>query len=204
MGDPLSAFGGIVAFNQKLSANTAKLLVKNFYEVIAAPDFEKEALIILKAKSNLRVLKVKKINNKVEQRSIFAGALIQDTNKKVSSIKSINGVNKLKKNRVDFFVNILKYIKSNSIALFDQDSLISQSGGQTSRIDALHNCFYKLGLRHNKKVNKNLFLFSDAFFPFTDSLEFIKNFLKREAEERSLEKKKYKILKFLFMKKYYK
>ena len=174
MGDPLSAFGGIVAFNKKLSANTARLLVKNYYEVIAAPDFEKEALTILKTKSNLRVLKVKKFINKVEQRSIFAGALIQDTNRKVSSIKAINGNNKLKKNRIDFFINILKYIKSNSIALFDQDSLISQSGGQTSRVDALHSCFYKLGLRHNKKVIRKLFLFSDAFFPFTDSLEFIK------------------------------
>ena len=174
MGDPISAFGGIVAFNKKLSANTAKLLVNNFYEVIAAPDFEKEAMIILKTKSNLRVLKVKKFHSKVEQRSIFAGALIQDKNNKISSIKEINGVNKLKKNRVDFFINILKYIKSNSIALFDQDSLISQSGGQTSRVDALHNCFYKYGLRHTKKKIKKLFLFSDAFFPFTDSLEFIK------------------------------
>ena len=60
MGDPLSAFGGIVAFNKKLSLSTAKLLVKNFYEVIAAPDFEKEALHILRTKKNLRVLKVKK------------------------------------------------------------------------------------------------------------------------------------------------
>ncbi len=173
-GDPVSAFGGIVAFNKKLTIDTAKLLVKNFYEVIAAPNFEKEALIILKAKSNLRVLKVKKTNYKVERRSIFAGALIQNKNNKVSSIKEINGVSRLKKNRVDFFINVLKYIKSNSIALFDQDSLISQSGGQTSRIDALHNCFYKMGLRHAKKKIKKLFLFSDAFFPFTDSLEFIK------------------------------
>ena len=173
-GDPLSAFGGIVAFNKKLSIKTAKLLVRNFYEVIAAPDFDKEALTILRTKSNLRILKVKKFNNKVEQRSIFAGALIQDTNKKLSSIKAINGVDELKKNRINFFVNILKYIKSNSIALFDHDSLISQSGGQTSRIDALHNCFYKLRLKHNKKQINKLFLFSDAFFPFTDTLEFIK------------------------------
>ncbi len=174
MGDPLSAFGGIVAFNKKLTASTARLLVNNFYEVIAAPDFEKEALNILKTKINLRVLKVKNLNSKVEQRSIFAGALIQDKNNKVSSVREINGVNKLKKNRVDFFINILKCIKSNSIALFDQDSLISQSGGQTSRVDALHNCFHKFGLRHAKKKIKKLFLFSDAFFPFTDSLEFIK------------------------------
>ena len=172
-GDPISAFGGIVAFNSKLSEPTARLLIKNFYEVIAAPDFEKKALDILKTKKNLRVLKVKKFNNKVEQRSIFAGALIQDTNNKKSSIKNINGKNNLEKDKIDFFISILKYIKSNAIALFDQDSLISQSGGQTSRVDSLQNCFYKLKLKHKNKKIKKLFLFSDAFFPFTDSLNFI-------------------------------
>ena len=174
-GDPLSAFGGIVAFNRKLSKTTAKLIIQNFYEVIAAPDFEKGVLDILKTKINLRVLKVKKFNNKVEQRSIFAGALIQDINNKSSSIKEVRGRNKLKKDKIDFFINVLKYIKSNAIAVFDQDSLISQSGGQTSRVDALQNCFYKLKLKHNKKNIDKLFLFSDAFFPFTDSLKFIRN-----------------------------
>ena len=173
-GDPLSAFGGIVAFNQKLTSATAKLIIKNFYEVIAAPSFEKEAIRILQTKKNLRVLKVKKFKNQTEQRSIFAGALIQDSNNKTSQIKSIYGTSKLKKDQLKFFVNILKYIKSNAIALFDKDSLISQSGGQTSRVDALQNCFYKLKLKHDYKKLKNLSLFSDAFFPFTDSLEFVK------------------------------
>ena len=173
-GDPLSAFGGIVTFNQKLTAVTAKLIVKNFYEVIAAPDFEKEAIKILQTKKNLRVLKVKKFKAQTEQRSIFAGALIQDSNSKTSQIKSIYGKSKLNKDKLNFFVNILKYIKSNAIALFDNDSLVSQSGGQTSRVDALQNCFYKLKLKHDYKKFKNLSLFSDAFFPFTDSLEFIK------------------------------
>ena len=173
-GDPLSAFGGIVTFNQKLTAVTAKLIVKNFYEVIAAPDFEKEAIKILQTKKNLRVLKVKKFKTQTEQRSIFAGALIQDSNSKTSQIKSIYGKSKLNKDKLNFFVNILKYIKSNAIALFDNDSLVSQSGGQTSRVDALQNCFYKLKLKHDYKKLKNLSLFSDAFFPFTDSLEFIK------------------------------
>ena len=173
-GDPLSAFGGIVAFNKKLSEDTARLLIQNFYEVIAAPSFEKKALDILKTKKNLRVLQVKKFSNKVEQRSIFAGALIQDINNTKSSIKSINGKNNLQKDKIEFFINILKYIKSNSIALFDQDSLISQSGGQTSRVDALENCFYKLKVKHGNKKFTKLFLFSDAFFPFIDSLNFIK------------------------------
>ena len=173
-GDPLSAFGGIVAFNQKLKLETAKLLIKNFYEVIAAPGFEKDVIKLLQTKRNLRVLKVKKFKNLTEQRTIFAGALIQDSNSKTSQIKSIYGINKLKKDQINFFVNILKYIKSNAIALFDNNSLVSQSGGQTSRVDALHNCFYKLKQKHDYKRFKNLSLFSDAFFPFTDSLEFIK------------------------------
>ena len=84
-GDPLSAFGGIVAFNQKLTSATAKLIIKNFYEVVAAPSFEKEAIRILQTKKNLRVLKVKKFKNQTEQRSIFAGALIQDDSYKVFS-----------------------------------------------------------------------------------------------------------------------
>ena len=173
-GDPLSAFGGIVAFNQKVTSVTARQIVKNFYEVVAAPDFEKDAIKILQSKKNLRVLKVKKFKNQTEQRSIFAGALIQDSNNKMSQIKSIYGTNNLNKDKLNFFVNILKYIKSNAIALFDRNSLVSQSGGQTSRVDALQNCFYKLKLKHDHKKLKNLSLFSDAFFPFTDSLEFIK------------------------------
>ena len=68
----------------------------------------------------------------------------------------------------------MKAVKSNAIAIFDQTSLVSQSGGQTSRIDSLENCLYKFNLKQKKKRNNKLFLFSDAFFPFTDSLKLIK------------------------------
>ncbi len=173
-GDPVSAFGGIIAFNKKLEANTADLIIKNFYEVIAAPSFTKKSLEILKTKKNLRILRVKKIKKQTEQRSIFAGALIQEQNNKNSSIVEINGKNKLKLDQFNFFLNVLKNIKSNTIAIFDQDSLISQSGGQTSRVDALQNCFYKLNHKHKSKSFKKIFLFSDAFFPFIDSLKIIK------------------------------
>ena len=174
-GDPISAFGGIVAFNKRVTAITAKKLIKNYYEVIAAPDFEIEALTVLKKKKNLRVLKVKKFKKRIEERSIFAGTLIQDVNNKKSKIKKIFGVNKLSIEKLDFFINVLKFIKSNAIALFDQTSLISQSGGQTSRVDSLENCLYKFKIRHEKKKKTRLFLFSDAFFPFKDSLELIKS-----------------------------
>ena len=53
--------------------------------------------------------------------------------------------------------------------------MVSQSGGQTSRVDSLENCLYKLKLKQKVKKKHQLFLFSDAFFPFTDSLELLKN-----------------------------
>ncbi len=174
-GDPISAYGGIVAFNKKITIHTAEFLVKNFYEVVAAPEFDKEALKILKNKKKLRVLKVRKFKKKIEQRTFFAGTLIQDVNNKKTSIKNIYGVNKLRKEKIDFFINVLKFIKSNAIAIFDSTSLVSQSGGQTSRVGSLESCLYKLKLKRLKKKTNQLFLFSDAFFPFTDSLEFIKN-----------------------------
>ena len=172
-GDPISAFGGVVALNKKVSINTAKSLIKNFYEVIAAPDFEKEALNILKEKRNLRILKIKKFSTKKEMRSFFAGTLTQEINHRKSTVERIFGVNKLTKEKIDFFTNVLKFVKSNAIALFNNSSLVSQSGGQTSRVDALQNCLYKFKLKHKKKKDDILFLFSDAFFPFTDSLELI-------------------------------
>ena len=173
-GDPVSAFGGVVALNKKVNISTAKSLVKNFYEVIAAPDFEKEALNILKSKRNLRILKIKKFSTKREMRSFFAGTLTQEINYKKSTVKRVFGVNKLTKEKIDFFTNVLKFVKSNAIALFNKTSLVSQSGGQTSRVDALQNCLYKFKLKQKKKKDDILFLFSDAFFPFKDSLELIK------------------------------
>ena len=162
-GDKVSAFGGIVSFNKKINKKTAMLLIKSFYEVIAAPSYEREALSILKTKSNLRVIKVKKHNQKLEKRTFFGGTLIQDVNRKNSSIETINGNNKLSEEKINFFVNVLKNIKSNAIALFDEDSLISQSGGQTSKIDALQNCLYKFKLKHNLKKLKKLFIFRCIF-----------------------------------------
>jgi len=162
-GDNLSAFGGIVAFNQKLDIKTAKELTKHFFEVVAAPNFDKGTIEILKKNKNLRVLKVRKVKTSIEQRSFFAGTLIQETNNKISNIKTIYGKNSLDEERSTFFIHVLKFIKSNAIAIFDQDSLISQSGGQTSRIDAIKNCIDKLKAKNKLKNDQKIFLFSDAF-----------------------------------------
>ena len=173
-GDPLSSFGGIVAFNKKVNEQTAKLLVQNFYEVIVAPSFETSAVQVLSQKKNLRVVKVKKFKTLFEKKSFFGGELIQQKNNKISKIKSIRGKSFLKNSELNFFINILKNIKSNTIAIFDNNSLIAQSGGQTSRIDALKNCLAKIKQKQKNIMKTKLFLFSDAFFPFTDSLHIVR------------------------------
>ena len=172
-GDKLSAFGGIVSFNKKLDIKTAKELAKHFFEVVAAPNYGKGVIEVLKKNKNLRVLKISKNKSSIEQRSFFAGTLIQESNNKISNIKTIYGKNSLGKEQSTFFINVLKFIKSNAIAIFDQNSLISQSGGQTSRIDAIKNCVDKLKSKHQLKNNQKVFLFSDAFFPFTDSIAYV-------------------------------
>ena len=75
--DPVSAFGGIVAFNRKVSADEANAVNEIFTEVVIAPEFETEALEIFKKKKNLRVLKAENVQNAMEYRKISGGMLVQ-------------------------------------------------------------------------------------------------------------------------------
>ena len=172
-GDPISAFGGIVVFNKKIEEDSAKIIAKGFYEVVASTDFSAKALSILSKKKNLRLLKINKKLPQLETKSIFAGTLHQKMN--LSNIKctKINGSNLKKDIEIKFFIHVLKFVKSNAIAIFDKEKLLSQCGGQTSRIDALHNTINKLKQLHKGNLKKQLYLISDAFFPFQDSLKFI-------------------------------
>ena len=172
-GDPLSAFGGIIAFNKKVEEKVAKIIIKGFYEVIASIDFSPRAIEILSTKKNLRILKINKKLPSYESRSIFAGMLHQEADVSPIKIKKINGTSINKDIEIKFFTHVLKFVKSNAIAIFDSEKLLSQCGGQTSRIDALKNAINKLKQLHNVSSKKQIFLFSDAFFPFEDSLKLI-------------------------------
>ena len=121
---------------------------------------------ILKSKKSLRILKVKKFKKKIEQRTIFAGTLIQDFNNKKSTIEKIFGKNKLKKERIDFFIGVLKYIKSNAILIAKDCATLSVGAGQVSRVDSVDIALGKLNGSPDGAV-----LFSDAFFPFRDSID---------------------------------
>ncbi|MFA6076734.1 MAG: bifunctional phosphoribosylaminoimidazolecarboxamide formyltransferase/IMP cyclohydrolase [Candidatus Paceibacterota bacterium] len=175
--DPVSAFGGILAANRKINEDIAKLIKeqKLFIEVIIAPDFSEEALVILKEKKDCRILRWKNpILPAKQMRTCFNGLLIQDRDTHVESETDLKVVTKRKpteEEKKDLLVASVatKHLKSNSVALVKDGALISMGCGQTSRIDAL-----KQAIEKAKSFGfslKGSVLSSEAFFPFPDCVE---------------------------------
>lgn len=179
--DPLSAFGGILAANRIIGEDIAKLIKEQelFVEVIIAPDFTKEALEILTEKKNIRILKWNKPILPAEQmRTCFTGFLVQDRDTQVEKENDLKIVTNRKpdeREKKDLLVASIatKHLKSNSVALVKDGTLISMGCGQTSRIDAL-----KQAVDKAEKFGfslKGAVLSSEAFFPFPDCVEMAGN-----------------------------
>ena len=172
--DPISAFGGIVAFNNKVEKELAEELTKNFLEAIVAPDFSDDALQILKNKKNLRVLKVKpdsNESNKKDIKRISHGYLMQDFNNQILNEKSLKVVTKRKPSEQElidliFGWKIVKHVKSNAIVIAKDGKTLGIGGGQTSRVASV-----EIAVNQANYLTKNAVLASDAFFPFKDSIE---------------------------------
>lgn len=175
--DPVSAFGGILASNRKINEDVAKLIIeqKLFVEVIIAPDFSEEALQILLEKKNCRILKWHNpILPKKQIRTCFNGLLVQDRDTQVEEEKDLKVVTKrepTEKEKKDLLIAAIavKHLKSNSIALVKDGTLISMGCGQTSRIDALKQAIDKA--KNFGFDIKGSVLASEAFFPFPDNVE---------------------------------
>jgi len=175
--DPLSAFGGILASNRTIEEDIAKLIKeqKLFVEVIIAPDFSKEALEILMGKKDCRILRWQKPNLPTKQnRTCFTGILAQDRDTHIENEKDLKVTTKREptdQEKKDLLIAavISKHLKSNSIALVKDGTLLAMGCGQTSRIDAL-----KQAVDKAKKFNfslKGAVMSSEAFFPFPDCVE---------------------------------
>ncbi|MBY0376453.1 bifunctional phosphoribosylaminoimidazolecarboxamide formyltransferase/IMP cyclohydrolase [Patescibacteria group bacterium] len=175
--DPISAFGGILAANREVEESIAKLIQeqKLFVEVIIAPDFSKEALDILTQKKDIRILKWNNPHLPVKQiRTNFTGLLIQDRDAHVEKLEDLKIVTKRaptdgEQNDLLMASIATKHLKSNSVALVKDGTLISMGCGQTSRIDAL-----KQAIEKANKMGfslKGSVLSSEAFFPFPDCVE---------------------------------
>ena len=175
--DPVSAFGGILAANRTIDEKIAKLIKKQklFIEVIIAPDFSKEALAILMEKRDCRILKWNNPTlSKKQNRTCFTGILSQDRDTYVEIEADFKITSKRKptaREKKDLLIASVatKHLKSNSVALVKNGTLLSMGCGQTSRIDALKQAIDKA--RRFKFSLKGAVLSSEAFFPFPDCVE---------------------------------
>ena len=176
--DSLSAFGGIIALNRTCTYEIAEEISKVFVEIVLAPNFDKKALEIFKSKKNLRVLElgeVVKRTNKVEIRNIDGGVLVQDVDTKILTLNDFKTVTLKKPSENDlktalFTWKVLRHAKSNGILIAKNNTTIGLGAGQVSRVDAVH-----MALRKGGKDVKGGTLASDAFFPFRDSIDAIKD-----------------------------
>lgn len=174
-GDPVSAFGGIFVFNRKLEAATATECDKLFFEIILAPDYDQEALDILKSKKNRIILKTKAFTRPAMlKRSALNGELIQERDNITENRHDFKVVTQIAPDEalqadMEFASVLVKHTKSNAIVLVKGLQMLASGTGQTSRIDAMRQAAEKAE-RMNLEVN-GCVLASDAFFPFADSME---------------------------------
>jgi phosphoribosylaminoimidazolecarboxamide formyltransferase/IMP cyclohydrolase len=174
--DPISAFGGIVSCNFKISKKIASELNKLFLEVIIANGFEKDALKLLMKKKNLRLIDATNYSLKEILRFVSSNEelLVQTEDLKKFSNKDFKVVSKKKpspkqmKNLI-FAFNVCRYVKSNAIVLVSSGTTAGIGSGQPSRLDSCQIAIDKM--KKFMKAKNDLVAASDAFFPFVDGIQ---------------------------------
>lgn len=174
--DPVSAFGGIIAFTKPVDKEIAKHASSMFLEVVIAPDFEAEALEILKKKKNLRIIKLttplKEYKTLVQKEIKITpfGTLVQDIDTKELDKDSFEVVTKKKPTAemvedMVFAWKVCKHVKSNAIVVAKDFKTLAICGGQTSRVDAM-----ETALNRACDGAKDAVAASDGFFPAIDNI----------------------------------
>lgn len=171
--DPVSAFGGIVAFNRSVDAEAAQELVKIFTEVIIAPKYDAAALEILQAKKNLRVLRLQeqRAGRRLEFRQISGGMLVQTAddhklNPQELKVVSARQPTEEEIRALTFAWIVCKHTKSNAIVYARNGQTVGVGAGQMSRVDSV-----KIGAMRAQLTVPGSVLASDAFFPFRDGID---------------------------------
>ncbi|TEB04644.1 Bifunctional purine biosynthesis protein PurH [Pelotomaculum schinkii] len=173
-GDPVSAFGGIIALNRVVDAPTAQEMAKLFVEAIIAPGYEDQALEILKKKANLRLLSTGDLtiqtNDRLDMRKVNGGLLVQEFDREVLKLPELKVVTKRTptQNEMDeliFAMTLVKHVKSNAIVLTKERQLIGVGAGQMNRVGSA-----KIAINQAGEKAAGAVLGSDAFFPFNDTV----------------------------------
>ncbi|MFN8812789.1 MAG: bifunctional phosphoribosylaminoimidazolecarboxamide formyltransferase/IMP cyclohydrolase [Acidobacteriota bacterium] len=170
--DPISAFGGVLAFNRELDADTAAEIAKTFIEAIAAPSYSPEALSLLAAKKNLRLLAVAPGGlDEPVVKTITGGYLVQSADRKPliraeARVATTLAPTAEQWDALEFAWRVVKHVKSNAIVYARPGQLIAAGAGQMSRVDSV-----KFGAAKAILPLDGCVVASDAFFPFPDGLE---------------------------------
>lgn len=173
--DPVSIFGGIVAANRKIDLKTAEKMNETFLEIVIAPDYDDEALEVLKLKKNLRVLKLPEISAtasdvQLDMKKVHGGLLVQSVDASL-----VEGELKIVTERIPtkkevealmFAWKVVKHTKSNGIVISRDGQTLGIGQGQVSRVWATENA-----IRQSNFPIKGAVLASDAFFPFADAIK---------------------------------
>jgi phosphoribosylaminoimidazolecarboxamide formyltransferase/IMP cyclohydrolase len=171
--DPVSAFGGIVAFNRVVDAAAAQEVTKIFTEVVIAPDYDAAALEVLRAKKNLRVIQMDadEQHGGVEFKQVGSGMLVQTSDDRKLDPRELNVVTTRKPTDEEmrallFAWIVCKHTKSNAIVYARADQTVGVGAGQMSRVDSV-----KIGAMRAQLPVVGSVLASDAFFPFRDGID---------------------------------
>ncbi|HID66252.1 MAG TPA: bifunctional phosphoribosylaminoimidazolecarboxamide formyltransferase/IMP cyclohydrolase, partial [Aquificaceae bacterium] len=170
--DPVSAFGGIVAFNDKVDYQTAKELTSMFLEVVIAPEYDEDALSELSKKKNLRVLRFYGLQNAFDIKKVSGGYLLQDEDTVLyEKLKVVTQKEPTAEEMEDliFAWKVVKHTKSNAIVIAKGGRTLGIGSGNVSRIESL-----KCAINKAKEFGfdlKGAVVASEAFFPFRDSID---------------------------------
>lgn len=171
--DPISAFGGIVAFNRPVDEKAAAAVIEIFTEVVIAPEYSDAAVQVLKTKKNLRVLQAGKPISAggFQYRQITGGMLVQtrDAHKLARSDLKVVTQRSPSNEELDalmFAWTVCKHTKSNAIVYARAGQTVGVGAGQMSRVDSV-----KLGAMRAQLSVTGSVLASDAFFPFRDGID---------------------------------
>ncbi len=169
--DPASAYGGVIGLNRTLDAETASEISKTFVEAIAAPDFAPEALAILKAKKNLRLLRATPGADPLVVKSISGGYLAQTADNAVldraaALVKTRRAPTEDEWRAMEFAWKVVKHVKSNAIVYARAGQAVGVGAGQMSRVDSV-----RIGAMKAVLPLAGAVVASDAFFPFPDGVE---------------------------------
>jgi phosphoribosylaminoimidazolecarboxamide formyltransferase/IMP cyclohydrolase len=173
--DPVSAFGGVLAFNRVLDGETAEEVAKLFVECIAAPGFDPQAKGVLRAKKNLRLLELPsdglEPERQLELKRVLGGMLVQEPDLGELDEQALRTATKraatpTEMHTMRFAWRVAKHVKSNAIVFAKDGATLGVGAGQMSRVDSV-----KLAVMKAQSSLAGSVVASDAFFPFPDGVE---------------------------------